>query len=140
MQTFTVKDLMVPLAEYARVGENATLFEAVSALEKAQEDFDHARYRHRAILVMGDGGQVVGKVSQLDVLKALEPKYAEMACQKGLHNYGFSKTFTMSLLKSYDMWSTPLRDLCRKAVDIKVKDIMYTPSEGEYVEAERAAA
>ena len=45
---------MVPLSEYATVSEDATLFEAVSELEKAQEEFDHTRYRHRAILVMDD--------------------------------------------------------------------------------------
>ena len=134
MQKFIVKDLMVPLTEYARVDEEATLFEAVSTLEKAQEEFDHTRYRHRAILVLNADGRVVGKISQLDVLKALEPKYSEMASQKGMHNFGFSKDFTVSLLKSYGMWSTPLMDLCRKAIQIKVRNIMYTPSEGEFVE------
>jgi len=134
VQKFIVKDLMVPIAEYARVNESATLFEAVTALEKAQEDFDHTRYRHRAVLVTDSRGRVVGKVSQLDTLKSLEPKYAEMASQKGLHNYGFSKAFSVSLLKSYGMWATPLTDLCRKAMGISVRDIMYKPSEGEFVE------
>lgn len=134
MKSLIVKDLMVPLTEYATVGEDATLFEAVSTLEKAQEEFDHTRYRHRGILVLNANGRVVGKISQLDVLKSLEPKYAEMASQKGMHNFGFSKDFTVSLLKSYGMWSTPLMDLCRKAIQIKVRDVMYTPSEGEYVE------
>ncbi|MFH1984283.1 MAG: CBS domain-containing protein [Pseudomonadota bacterium] len=134
MQTFIVKDLMVPLSEYATVHEDATLFEAVSTLEKAQEEFDHTRYRHRAILVLNADGRVVGKISQLDVLKALEPKYAEMAGQKGMHNFGFSKEFTVSLIKSYGMWSTPLMDLCRKALQTRARNIMYTPSEGEYVE------
>lgn len=136
MQTYIVKDLMVPLAEYATVTEDATLFDAVSALEKAQEDFDHTRYRHRAVLVLNASGEVVGKVSQMDALKALEPKYAEMLGHKGMHNFGFSKTFSMSLLQSYGMWSTPLMDLCRKAMDIKVRDVMYSPSEGEFVEEE----
>ena len=134
MQTYKVKDLMVPLAEYATVHEAATLWDAIYALERAQEDFDHTRYRHRAILVLDDGGKVVGKISQLDALKALEPKYSEISDQKGLHNVGFSKKFIMSLVRSYDMWASPLEDLCRKAALKKVRDIMYTPSEGEYVE------
>ncbi|MBI9083768.1 MAG: CBS domain-containing protein [Desulfobacterales bacterium] len=127
---------MVPLAEYATVGENATLFDAVITLEKAQADFDHTRYRHRAVLVVAADGHVVGKISQLDALKALEPKYSEMASQKGIQNFGFSKSFTVSLLKSYGMWSTPLTDLCRKAMDIKVREVMHRPSEGEFVEEE----
>ncbi len=52
MQKITVKDLMVPLAEYATVKEDASLFEAVQALEQAQEHFDSEKYRHRAILVV----------------------------------------------------------------------------------------
>ena len=37
MKTVAVEDFMVPLEEYATVSEDATLFEAVMALEKAQE-------------------------------------------------------------------------------------------------------
>jgi hypothetical protein len=39
MKNFRVKDLMVPLSEYATVDEDATLYEAVVALEKAQEEY-----------------------------------------------------------------------------------------------------
>ena len=45
-----VKELMIPLSEYATVTVGANLHEAVLALEKAQADFDHTRYRHRAII------------------------------------------------------------------------------------------
>ncbi len=51
MKTFTVLDLMVPLSEYATVSDDASLCDAIVALEKAQEEFDQTRYRHRAILV-----------------------------------------------------------------------------------------
>jgi CBS domain containing-hemolysin-like protein len=44
MQDYLVKDLMVPLSEYATVPEGSTLYEAVQALEKAQEEFDHTKY------------------------------------------------------------------------------------------------
>ena len=49
MKSKQVKDIMVPLSEYATVSEDATLKEAVKALKKSQMDFDQARYRHRAI-------------------------------------------------------------------------------------------
>ena len=44
MEIITIEDLMVPIEEYATVGEEATLYEAVKALEKAQEDFDFKHY------------------------------------------------------------------------------------------------
>lgn len=78
MKTKTVKDLMVPLSEYATVKQGATLFDVVMSLKKAQEEFDNTRHRHRAVLVMDDKDNVVGKVGQFDILRALEPKYDEM--------------------------------------------------------------
>ena len=61
---------MVPLSDYATVSEEATLYEAVIALEKAQATFDQSRYRHRALLVYNNQNQIVGKISQLDILMA----------------------------------------------------------------------
>jgi sodium-dependent dicarboxylate transporter 2/3/5 len=59
MKNIMVKDLMVPLAEYATVDEEASLFEAVCALEQAQQTFDREKYRHRAVLVLSKTGEVV---------------------------------------------------------------------------------
>ena len=126
---------MVPLSEYATVSEDATLYEAVLSLEEAQEKFEdkHTRYRHRAILVLDKDGQVVGKLSQLDVLKALEPKYQEMVQGEGSHRFGFTKRFKKSMLEEYHLFASPLDDICRKAGEQNVKKFMYTPTEGEYV-------
>jgi CBS domain-containing protein len=133
VKTYRVKDLMIPLTEYATVDESATLFDAIMALEKAQLAFDHSRYQHRAVLILDTSGRVVGKLSQIDVLRALEPKYAEMQGSDGLARYGFSKTFMKSMLIQYHLWESPLKDICRKAGEKRVKDFMYTPTEGEFV-------
>ena len=74
MSDFRVKELMVPLSEYATVPKGSTLFEAVLALEKAQEEFDHTKYKHRGVLILDKKKRVIGKLGQLDVLRALEPK------------------------------------------------------------------
>lgn len=136
MKSIRVKELMVPLAEYATVSADATLFEAVNALEKAQAEYDQSRYRHRAILVFDENRKIVGKVSQLDIIGALEPKYSEITGSKFLSRsgFGFSRSFLKNMLRQYELWNEPLRDICRKAVDLKVREFMYTPTEGEYVE------
>ncbi|EKD34497.1 MAG: CBS protein [uncultured bacterium] len=136
MKKYLVQDVMVPLAEYATVSEAATLYEAVLALEKAQEEFDHSRYRHRAILVLDDKQQVIGKISQIDIIRALEPRYFEMTNYDGLTRFGFSKKFIGSLMEQYSMWQDPLANLCQKAATLKVKQIMQIPTEGEYVAAD----
>jgi CBS domain-containing protein len=134
MKNIKVKDLMVPLAEYATVSEDATLYEAILALEESMEKFTQRLYKYRAILVLDKNNRVVGKLSQLDVLRGLEPKYAKIGDMKALSRFGFSRDFIKSMLVNYDLWQKPLEDICKKAAQLKVKDIMYTPSEGEYVE------
>ncbi|MFH2065103.1 MAG: CBS domain-containing protein [Pseudomonadota bacterium] len=134
MQEYQVKDIMVPIEEYATVHKDATLYEAVTALEKAQEDFNRSPYRHRAILILDEHKKLVGKLSQLDVIRALEPKYGEMQTNTGLARYGFTKKFVQSMMEQYKLWDTPLINICQKAVDIKVSAIMTTPSEGEIVD------
>ena len=135
MKSYLVIDLMVPLSEYATVTEDATLYEAVLSLEEAQEKFEekHARYSHRAILVLDKDGNVIGKLSQLDVLRSLEPKYQDMIEGEGSHRYGFTKNFMKSMLEDYHLFANPLDDICRKAGEENVKKFMYTPTEGEYV-------
>lgn len=135
MKSYSVKELMVPLSEYATVKEDATLYEAVLALEKAQENFEdkHTRYRHRAILMLDKDGNVVGKLSQLDVLKALEPKYQEKIEGQESRRLGISKRWMQSVFEDYKLFANPLDDICRKAGEQPVKDFMYKPTEGEYV-------
>ena len=134
MKTNTVKDLMVSLSKYATVTEDASLFDAVQALKKAQDEFNNSKYPHRAVIILDKDNQVVGKVTQLDVLKALEPKYQEMQDRSGLAKYGFSRKFMKSLLSHHHLWDTPLQDLCRKGAAIPVSSFMETPTDGEFIE------
>jgi CBS domain-containing protein len=135
VRSYAVKDLVVPLSEYATVTEDATLYDAVLSLEQAQENFEdkHTRYRHRAILMLDKAGSVVGKLSQLDVLKALEPKYQAMSEGEGSHRYGISKQFMHSVWEDFNLFAGPLDDICRLAGEQPVKKFMHTPTEGEYV-------
>ena len=50
MEKTIVKELMVSLEEYPVVSEEASVYEAVVALENAQKEFDKTRDRHRAVL------------------------------------------------------------------------------------------
>lgn len=135
MKTRVVKDLMIPLEEYVVVSKDATLYEAVMALEKAQQDFDRNRYPHRAILICDENNDIIGKVSQLDILRGLEPKYDQIGSRSdSVRRLGFSKKFQMTLLDQFKLWDAPLKDICKKAGQKKVRDFMYKPEDGEYVE------
>jgi CBS domain-containing protein len=128
-----VKDLMVPLSDYATVYQDETLFEALMALEKAHEKLDPSKHRHRAILILDKKDRVVGKLDQWDVLKALEPKYRQIEDLEKISRAGFSPQFLKSMLVQHALWNQPLMDVCRAGGKNKVKDIMYKPTEGEYI-------
>jgi CBS domain-containing protein len=134
-----VEQLMVPVEEYARVGEDATLFEAIMALEEAQEnqDREHLKYLHRAVLVTESGGdRVVGKISQLIAIQALEPKYKDIGDLRTISAAGFSSEFIQSMMENFRLCETSLMEVCSKGASIKVKDFMQKPEPGEFVEAD----
>ena len=137
METCTLKELMVPLAEYATISEDANVLEAVNALEAAQRKFNPERYRHRAVLVLDKEKRVVGKLSQHDIIKALEPQYKGSKEHKNsaLGHFGFSPKFMESVSLQYTMWDRPLQNLYKKALEQKVRSFMHTPTKGEYIEA-----
>jgi CBS domain-containing protein len=132
----TVEDIMVPIAEYTTVSQEATLYEAIVALGNAQVAFDQAHYNHRAVLVLDDDRQVVGKLSQMDVIRGLEPGYRNKDNFPEITHWGLSRETVATMMHDLQLWQEPLKDICRKSASIHVRDIMYTPEEGEYVDQE----
>ena len=138
MKTKFVKDLMVPLSEYATVAEDASLYDAVMALKQSQADYDQTRYRHRAILVLDANQQIVGKVTFHEILKALEPKYEDMLSDSGPWHMGFTRKYQKAIFESLKLWQDPLDQVCQKAGKIKVNVFMMAPKENEMIETDSA--
>lgn len=130
---------MVPLSEYAVVNEDATLKQAIITLHEIQTKNDPMHYKHRAVLVSDSNKNIVGKVSAFDVLRALEPKYcqigdSEQLSQMGLSRFGVSNDFLSSMLTQFCLWDESVEELVKKASKLKVKEIMYSLSKGEFVD------
>lgn len=136
MEKMKVKELMVPIAEYATVSDESTLYEAITALEDAQRHVETGREKHRAILVVDKKGNVVGKIDQWTVLWGIEPRYKHLGDIRDTSRYGFSPEFLKSIIQSNGLWQKPLENLCRKAAEIKVKEIMRELTPTEFVSAE----
>ncbi|BBO66693.1 hypothetical protein DSCA_06230 [Desulfosarcina alkanivorans] len=134
MKTKLVKDLMVPLSEYATVSEDATLSDAVAALKRSHADFDQEKFRHRAILIIDADQHVVGKVNMHAILKALEPKYDDMFSDTGPMHMGFTRKYQKAIFESMKLWQDPMDQICQKAAQIKVKTFMATPKESQMIE------
>jgi len=137
MKTVSIKELLVPLNEYATVSDDATLADAIQALDYAQETFCQNKYRHRAILVLDKNQQPIGKISQIDALRALEPKYKEIQNQdtRGAFRH-FSRMFLNSMIEFNRLFEGSLEDLREKTANIHVHDFMQTLSADECVNAD----
>ena len=134
MKSYRVKDLMVPISEYATVSGTATLFESVLALEKAQEKFQQSRYSHRAVLILDKNKRVIGKLSQMDFLCALEPSDPNLEQIRKFSQFGFTRKAVALQQEEYLKNSPPILDVYSTAAKLKVTDLMQRPTEGEYVD------
>ena len=133
MRTTVVKDFMVPLEEYATVALNASLFDVVLALEAAQNSFDPSKHKHRAVLVLDERQQVVGKLDMFDILMSLEPRYGELEASGALSRLGYSRDLIQAMLKDHYLWSGTMEFICSRAPNLKVRDFMKTLNECAYI-------
>jgi CBS domain-containing protein len=124
---------MVPISEYATVPEEATLYEAVLALEKAQEAYQESKYSHRAVLILNKDGKVIGKLSQMDFLYAMEPKDANLDQIRKNQRFGFTRKAVALQQEEYLKSSPPITDVYKKVAKMRVVDYMQRPTKGEYV-------
>lgn len=134
MKTIPVKELMVPLADYATVSREATLREAVLALEKAQLALDATQHKHRAILVLDESGKVVGKLTMKEILIAIEPNYGKVEGTDVLERSGFSPDMIKDMLEDNALWMEPLQFICERAAGQKLSNFVQPPSEDEYID------
>ena len=140
MKDKKVKEIMIPLSEYATVSEEDSIVHAIKALKNAQKDTKQ-QYKHRAVLVYDKNKQISGKMSMFDILKALEPKYRQFehtdnTGRMGLSRFGLSHEFLNSLIENFTLWDETLEELVKKASNLQVKEVMYKPTEGEYIDEE----
>jgi CBS domain-containing protein len=124
MDSRQVKDLMVSLDQCPVVPEDATLREAVLALEEAQKNLPPGRQPYRAVLVVDDKKRIAGKIGQLAVLTALEPRYSVIGDLESLSAAGVSEEFVSSMMEHYRFFQEDLRHLCSRTSRILVKEVM----------------
>ncbi len=133
MKSIRVYDIMIPLSEYATVSEEATMHEAVQALEQAQNRFRQNRYGHQTVLVTDRLGFIVGQLSQLDLILALEKGYRKRGLIDPSNRRAFGLSYIPTEIDRLQLWQKPLSELCRQGREIKIQEIMKSPQRGEYI-------
>ncbi len=130
MKGIQVKEVMIPIANYVTVKKEDSLIDVLIALDATQKsDKDHA---HRDAMVVDGNGDIIGKVTIIDIFRALEPNYKRIPVgkPKGV----LTREFVMKAVRDFNLWMEPLQDICDRGKDLRVGDIMYTPKGVEYLE------
>jgi CBS domain-containing protein len=132
MENMKVRDLMIPASEFPKISPDATFYEALTSLEKAQEKYLSEENKQRILLVEDKNGKIVGKISPIDMIRGLEPKYADAEIDENLTRFGVNYALD-AMRKEIRLWQTPFADLCRKAKDVHIKDFIKTSPEEQAV-------
>ena len=130
MELKSIRDLMVSLDDYAVVFENATLREAVMALEAAQQRLPVERHPHRAVLVRDARDRVIGKIGMLSFLRALEPGSYKSTDFDVVARPGVSAQSIAEMKEHFRLLEESVADLCRSAGGLPVRNIMEPVGDG----------
>jgi len=132
MDKMKVRDLMTPVEKFPRISESTLFYEALAALESAQDNFSSGKFEQRIVLVENAKGKVISKISPIDLIRGLEANYSRIDVGETLKRFGLRYIWE-SMQKDFQLWQNPFKDLCRKAAEVKVKDFIKPPPEGQIV-------
>lgn len=119
-----VKDLMVPISEYATIGLDRTLADALQALVESQAHVKEGRQPHRTVLVQRSDGVFVGKLGYHEILGALRPEQMSFALDDVMRRAGVSQDMVNTSIASLEFLSQELPDLCDRACHMKIKNLL----------------
>ena len=130
MDKIQVKEIMIPILNYVTVQKENSLVEVLQSLELARKsENEHA---HRDAIVVDANGVFIGKLTMIDVFRALEPNYAKIERQK--EKGTLTDEFVMKAAKDLNLWIEPTQTICERGSRLKVADVMHTPEKMEYIE------
>ena len=129
MEEKRVKDLMLALDEYATIDAEATIREALLALDEAQLGLDDDRHHHRAVLVLDADRQVIGKLSHWAILRRIEPTFLRADDLVSLNRAGLTPEFIRILESRFAGFSNSLALMCAEAAKTKARDAMVPVDE-----------
>jgi hypothetical protein len=137
MEKMKVRDLMVTKDRFPKISDHATFYDALVALETAQEKFLTGKAEQRILLVEDEDGRIISKISPIDLMRGLETHYNQINMGDIIRRSGLTYIWT-AMQKDFRLWEDPFNDLCRKAIEVKIGNFVKPPGEGQTVGTEEA--
>ena len=121
MEKRHVRDIMIPIEDYAVVSQDATIKEALKIMKESSERLSPEKFRHLGILVRDSEGRIVGKLTQTDILKGLEPNYKDLG---GSFLSAVMREKVTDIMT--DVPDSTFMQRCKAQKDKKVREFMTT--------------
>ena len=129
MKEILIKTVMTPLPDYLTLKETDTLYDVFQILEKNKSE---GRESHRDVIVVDDNGKFKGKVTMLDLFRALEPNYKKLF--KTFGDGTLTKDYVINAIRDFNLWMEPIQDICERGANIKISEVMHVPVDIEYLQ------
>jgi len=117
-------DLMVPIDEYPIVDSSATVLEAVIRLDECRRNSESDRQPYQAVLVTDKNRKIVGKLGQLALLRALEPRSHVADDQDTLNRAGVGDALMETALDHLRSLQLGLSEMCLGVSSLPVRFVM----------------
>jgi predicted transcriptional regulator len=138
METKLVREVMIPIESYVTVHEEDSLFDVIQTLEGSK--IANKGRAHSDAVVVDEEGKFIGKVTMIDIFRALEPNYNKINVDEIIAGGKGELTEDMitAATKDFDFWVAPSKTICERGQARKVSEIMHDPKAREYIMEEES--
>ncbi len=138
METKLVHEVMIPIESYVTVHEEDSLFDVIQTLEGSK--ITNKGRAHRDAVVVDEEGKFIGKVTMIDIFRALEPNYNKIHVDEIIAGGKGELTEDMitAATKDFDFWVAPSKTICERGQARKVSEIRHVPKAREYIMEEES--
>ncbi len=128
-----VKDIMVPIEEYDKVGVDAKFCDAMAILKRNYELLkmgQAGRRLHRTIFVTDEDNRIVGKLSMYDLIRGLVPEPAKAPEVSRIYHQRMSSRVMRvaeevgEVQEHYQWLQSSFSDLVKQEAQKKIRNIM----------------
>ncbi len=88
----------------------------------------------KALRVVDEDGGFVGKVTMIDIFKALEPNYKRVDEKRSMGT--LTQIFVAKAVKDFNLWMEPMQDVCTRGAHKFVGDVMHASGDADFIRAE----
>ena len=130
MNEIKVQEIMIPIPKCLKVRKDHSLIEVFKALDQTPRTENDAA--HKDAIVLDENDDFIGKVTMIDIFRALEPNYRKVDQQKKMASM-LSAGAVMKIARDFNLWMEPTKTICERANQLKVADVMHIPEKIEYI-------